>query len=332
MILVLGGAGYIGSHAVKMLIENKEAVVVVDNLETGHQAAVHKNAKYYQVDIRDEQALEQVFLENKIEAILHFSANSLVGESMHQPIKYFDNNVGGAVTLLKLMTKYGVKNIVFSSTAAVYGEPKTVPITEENETQPASPYGESKLMMEKLFKWADIAHAIKYVSLRYFNVAGADASGDIGEAHGVETHLIPLILQVPLGKRSAITLFGNDYPTKDGTCIRDYIHVTDLIDAHLKALDYLRAGKESQIFNLGSGEGFSVLEILEVARKVTGHPIPSMVAERRAGDPSVLIASSQKAEALLGWQPKHTQIETIVSDAWNWHKKHPDGYEKVQGV
>lgn len=332
MILVLGGAGYIGSHAVKMLIDHDEEVVVVDNLETGHKAAVHQKAKYYQVDIRDEAAFEQVFLENKIEAILHFSANSLVGESMQLPIKYFDNNVGGAVTLLKLMNKYNVKSVVFSSTAAVYGEPKTVPITEENETSPASPYGESKLMMEKLFKWADVAHGIKYVSLRYFNVAGADASGDIGEAHGVETHLIPLILQVPIGKREVITLYGDDYPTKDGTCIRDYIHVTDLIDAHLKALDYLRAGKDSQIFNLGSGEGFSVLEILEVARKVTGHPIPSVVAERRAGDPSVLIASSKKAEDILNWRPEFTQIETIVADAWNWHKKHPDGYKKVQGV
>ncbi len=332
MILVLGGAGYIGSHAVKMLIDHGEQVVVVDNLETGHQAAVHKMAKYYEVDIRDESALEQVFLENKIDAILHFSANSLVGESMQQPIKYFDNNVGGAITLLKLMTKYAVKNIVFSSTAAVYGEPKTVPITEENETQPTSPYGESKLMMEKLFKWSDYAQGIKYVSLRYFNVAGADASGDIGEAHGVETHLIPLILQVPLGKREAITLFGNDYPTKDGTCIRDYIHVTDLIDAHLKALDYLRAGNDSGLFNLGSGEGFSVLEILEVARKITGHPIPAIMAERRAGDPSVLIASSQKAESILNWHPKYTQIETIVADAWNWHKKHPNGFNSDQGV
>ena len=327
MILVLGGAGYIGSHAVKMLIENGESVVVVDNLETGHKAAIHEKAKFYNVDIRNLEAFETVFKENEIESVIHFSANSLVGESVSLPIKYFENNVAGTVNVLKLMEKYSVKKIVFSSTAAVYGEPKVIPITEDSETQPTSPYGESKLMMEKMFKWADIAHDIRFVSLRYFNVAGADAFGDIGEAHGVETHLIPLVLQVPLGKREFITIFGDDYNTKDGTCIRDYIHVTDLIDAHMKALDYLRAGNKSEIFNLGSGDGFSVLEIIEVARSVTGHPIPAKMAERRPGDPSTLIAASAKAEQILKWKPQYTQVETIIKDAWNWHKNHPNGFQ-----
>ena len=327
MILVLGGAGYIGSHAVKMLIEKGESVVVVDNLETGHREAVHEAARFYEVDIRNLNAFESVFAENKIESIIHFSANSLVGESVSAPIKYFENNVAGAVNVLKMMEKYKVDKIVFSSTAAVYGEPKQIPITEDSETQPTSPYGESKLMMERMFKWSDLAHNIRFVSLRYFNVAGADASGLIGEAHGVETHLIPLVLQVPLGKREAITIFGDDYPTKDGTCIRDYIHVTDLIEAHIAALSYLRAGGKSDIFNLGSGDGFSVLEIIEVARRVTGHPIPALVAGRRAGDPSTLIASSERAMNILGWEPRLTDVETIVKDAWHWHKNHPDGFQ-----
>ena len=327
MILVLGGAGYIGSHAVKMLIEKGESVVVVDNLETGHRKAVHAAARFYEVDIRDLDAFERVFAENHIESIIHFSANSLVGESVNVPIKYFENNVAGAINVLKMMEKYKVDKIVFSSTAAVYGEPKQIPITEDSETQPTSPYGESKLMMERMFKWSDLAHNIRFVSLRYFNVAGADASGEIGEAHGVETHLIPLVLQVPLGKRDAISIFGDDYPTKDGTCIRDYIHVTDLIDAHIAALSYLRTGGKSDVFNLGSGDGFSVLEIVEVARRITEHPIPAVVSGRRAGDPSTLIASSEKAMRVLGWEPKLTDVETIVKDAWRWHKNHPDGFQ-----
>lgn len=326
MILVLGGAGYIGSHAVKMLIESGKSVVVVDNLETGHLEAIHEKAKFYKVDIRELSALENVFKENAIEAVMHFSANSLVGESTQLPLKYFDNNVSGAVNLLQLMNVYGVKKIVFSSTAAVYGEPRKVPILEDSETVPTSPYGESKLMVEKMLRWADSAHGIKFVSLRYFNVAGAEPNGVIGEAHGVETHLIPLVLQVPLGKRPHINIYGNDYPTKDGTPIRDYIHVVDLIDAHIKALSYLDEGNESNIFNLGSGEGFSVFEIIEVAKQITGHDIPAVITDRRAGDPSVLIASSEKAEHLLGWKPKYTDVYTIIKDAWNWHKNHPDGF------
>lgn len=326
MILVLGGAGYIGSHAVKMLIESGETVVVVDNLETGHLEAIHEKAKFYNVDMRDFSAFEKVFKENSIKSVMHFSANSLVGESTQLPLKYFENNVSGAVNLLQLMNAYGVKKIVFSSTAAVYGEPKSVPIFEDSDTVPTSPYGESKLMVEKMLRWADVAHGIKFVSLRYFNVAGAEPKGEIGEAHGVETHLIPLILQVPLGKRSHINIYGDDYPTKDGTPIRDYIHVVDLIDAHIKALEYLNEGNESNIFNLGSGEGFSVYEIIDVAKQITGKDIPAVVTERRAGDPSILIASSEKAERLLGWKPKYTDVYTIIKDAWNWHKNHPDGF------
>ncbi len=328
MILVLGGAGYIGSHAVKMLIENGESVVVVDNLETGHMASINENAIFHQVDIRDEAALTKVFKTHEIEAVMHFSANSLVGESCDNPLKYFENNVYGANVLLKVMRDFDVKKIIFSSTAAVYGEPKIVPITEENETLPTNPYGESKLMMEKMFKWADAAHGIKFVSLRYFNVAGADKSGDIGEAHTVETHLIPLILQVPLGKREAISIYGDDYPTKDGTCIRDYIHVIDLIDAHLKALSYLRAGNDSNIFNLGSGEGFSVKEVIETAEKVTNTSIKTIMAPRRNGDPSVLIASPEKAKAILKWEPKHTNVKEIIEDAWRFHVNKPNGYQK----
>lgn len=335
MILVLGGAGYIGSHAVKTLIERGKRVVVVDNLETGHREAVHPDAQLHEVDIRDLDALREIFELYTLEAVLHFSANSLVGESVEQPLKYFDNNVAGTLNVLKLMAEYGVKRIVFSSTAAVYGEPKGIPITEDAETLPTNPYGESKLMMERMFKWADRAYGIRYVSLRYFNVAGADPSGDIGEAHAVETHLIPLVLQVPLGQRSHISVFGEDYPTPDGTCVRDYIHVSDLIEAHLKALAYLGAengtvAEESIICNLGNGTGFSVKEIIEKARMVTGHPIPSEGCARRAGDPSVLVASSEKAERILGWRPRYTSIEAIIEDAWRWHSKHPNGYKKTR--
>jgi len=326
MLLVLGGAGYVGSHAVKMLVEAGEKVVVVDSLETGHRESVAKGLKFYELDIRDEEALNHVFEENDIEAVLHFSANSLVGESVTVPLKYFDNNVHGANVLLKVMEAHKVKKIIFSSTAAVYGEPSETPILETHLPNPTNPYGESKLMMEKMFKWADVAHGIQYVSLRYFNVAGADQEGQIGEAHTVETHLIPLVLQVPLGKREKVFIYGDDYPTKDGTCLRDYIHIIDLINAHIKALDYLRKGGKSDIFNLGSGEGFSVKEIVDVARKVTGHPIPVEITARRAGDPAVLVASSDKAKSILGWQPDYTDIETIIKDAWQWHEKHPNGY------
>ena len=307
-VLVLGGAGYIGSHTVYALIEKGEDVVIIDNLETGHIEAVHPKARFYKGDIRDRAFVDSVLDKEKIDAVIHFAANSLVGESMTNPLKYYDNNVNGTKVLLQSMVAHGLNKIVFSSTAATYGE--------------------TKLSMEKMFKWTDRAHGLKYVSLRYFNACGAHISGQIGEAHKPETHLIPLILQVPLGQREAINIFGNDYPTKDGTCIRDYIHVTDLAQAHILAVDYLMKGNDSNIFNLGNGVGFTVNEVIETARKVTGHPIPAVMAERRAGDPAQLIASSEKAKTILGWKPEHADLEEIIATAWKWHSTHPNGYAK----
>ncbi|WP_062353936.1 UDP-glucose 4-epimerase GalE [Bacillus kwashiorkori] len=324
-VLVLGGAGYIGSHAVYQLMDSGYDVVVVDNLQTGHKDAIHPRAKFYEGDIRDRNFLKNVFEQEHIEGVIHFAANSLVGESMVEPLKYYDNNVYGTQVLLEAMREANVKYIVFSSTAATYGEPEAVPITEDMPTMPTNTYGETKLAMEKMMKWCEKAFGIKFVSLRYFNVAGA--RGEIGEDHHPETHLIPLVLQTALGKREYITIFGNDYPTKDGTCIRDYIHVEDLIDAHILALKYLQAGNESNIFNLGSSQGFSVQEIIEMARVVTGKEIPAKIGERRAGDPSVLIASSEKARNILGWNPTRTNIEQIIKDAWQWHSNYPDGYK-----
>lgn len=325
-ILVLGGAGYIGSHAVYQLIDQQQDVVVVDNLQTGHKKAIHSKAKFYEGDIRNREFLKGVFGKENIDAVIHFAANSLVGESMQEPLKYFDNNVYGTQVLLEMMKEFQVKYIVFSSTAATYGEPEMVPIHEEMPTNPTNTYGETKLTMEKMMKWCEKAFDLKYVSLRYFNVAGARESGEIGEDHTPETHLIPVVLEAALGKREAITVFGDDYDTEDGTCIRDYIHVEDLIDAHLLALSYLQNGGKSDVFNLGSSQGFSVKEIIETARKVTGIDIPAVMGERRAGDPSKLIASSSKAKEVLGWNPQRTMIDKIIKDAWNWHSHHPNGY------
>lgn len=325
-ILVLGGAGYIGSHAVHQLVERGHAVTVVDNLQTGHKQALHPDASFYQGDIRDKAFLQSVFAQERIETVIHFAANSIVGESMSQPLQYFDNNVYGTQVLLSVMNEYGVNKIVFSSTAATYGEPEKVPITEDMPTMPTNAYGETKLTMEKLMKWCNHAYGIKYVSLRYFNVAGARQDGSIGEDHAPETHLIPLVLQVALGKREYITVFGEDYNTPDGTCIRDYIHVEDLIDAHVLAMDYLIHEEKSNIFNLGSSQGFSVKEIIDTARNVTQHAIPAKIGDRRAGDPAKLIASSDKAQSVLGWKPERTSIERIIADAWNWSQRHPQGY------
>lgn len=325
-ILVLGGAGYIGSHTVYALIEKGVDVVVIDNLETGHIEAVHEKARFYKGDIRDRAFVDSVLDKEKIDAVIHFAANSLVGESMVNPLKYYDNNVNGTKVLLQSMVAHGLDKIVFSSTAATYGEPEKVPILETDRTEPTNTYGETKLAMEKMFKWTDRAHGLKYVSLRYFNACGAHVSGKIGEAHSPETHLIPLILQVPLGQREYISIFGDDYDTSDGTCIRDYIHVTDLAQAHILAVDYLMKGNESNIFNLGNGVGFTVKEVIDTARKVTEHEIPAKIAERRAGDPARLIASSDKARQVLLWKPEHADLEEIISTAWNWHKNHPNGY------
>ncbi|SMC18194.1 UDP-galactose 4-epimerase [Clostridium acidisoli DSM 12555] len=326
-ILVCGGAGYIGSHTVYKLIEQGNDVIIVDNLQSGHLKAVNKNAKFYKGDIRDSKFLEKVFYENKIESVLHFAANSLVGESMVKPLLYFNNNVYGMQILLETMVKFNIKNIVFSSTAAVYGEPKRIPIVESDDTNPTNTYGETKLTMEKMMKWCNKAYGINFVALRYFNVAGALEDGSIGEDHHPETHLIPLILQVPLKKREFITVFGTDYPTADGTCIRDYIHVLDLADAHIKAVKYLENGNESNIFNLGNGIGFSVKEMIDAAKEVTKKDIKVVLGEKRAGDPAQLVASSEKARKILEWSPKYTNIKEIVKDAWTWHETHPNGFE-----
>ncbi|MDD6699096.1 UDP-glucose 4-epimerase GalE [uncultured Selenomonas sp.] len=326
-ILVCGGAGYIGSHAVHQLVAKGEDVVIVDNLQTGHRGALNPKAKFYEGDIRDAAVLDRVFDENKIEAVIHFAANSLVGESMEKPLKYFNNNVYGMQVLLEAMVRHHVDKIVFSSTAAVYGEPKRIPIMEDDETNPTNTYGETKRTMEKMMKWVSRADGIRYVSLRYFNAAGALDDGSIGEDHHPETHLIPLILQVPLGKRDHITVFGDDYPTPDGTCLRDYIHVIDLADAHVLALEYLRRGGESNIFNLGNGQGFSVKEMIEAAKKATGKDIKVEMGARRAGDPAQLIASSEKAKKILGWKPRYTNVEQVIGTAWTWHQKHPEGYK-----
>ena len=325
-ILVLGGAGYIGSHTVYELIDAGREVVIADNLETGHIEAVHPQAKFYQGDIRDRAFVDSVLEAEKIDGVIHFAANSLVGESMTDPLKYYDNNMNGTKVLLQSMVAHGVDKIVFSSTAATYGEPERVPILETDRTEPTNCYGETKLSMEKMFKWTARAHGLRYVSLRYFNACGAHASGKIGEAHSPESHLIPLILQVPNGQREFISIFGDDYDTKDGTCIRDYIHVTDLAQAHILAMDYLMDGGESSIFNLGNGVGFTVKEVIDTAREVTGHPIPAKVTPRRAGDPAQLIASSDKARSVLGWNPQHADLKEIIGSAWNWHKTHPHGF------
>ena len=326
-ILVCGGAGYIGSHTVHQLIKKGEEVIIIDNLQTGHRNALNPKAKFYEGDIRNHEVLDKIFTENDVEAVIHFAANSLVGESMKNPLLYFNNNVYGMQVLLESMVKHNVGKIVFSSTAATYGEPDRVPILETDRTLPTNPYGETKLTMENLMKWVSLANGVRYISLRYFNAAGALEDGSIGEDHHPETHLIPLILQVPLGKRDHITIFGDDYNTPDGTCLRDYVHVLDLADAHILALEHLRKGGESNIFNLGSGKGFSVKEMIETAKKVTGKDIKVEIGERRAGDPAKLIASAEKARKILGWKPKFDDVESIIKTAWAWHCSHPNGYQ-----
>ncbi|MBE6070634.1 MAG: UDP-glucose 4-epimerase GalE [Clostridium butyricum] len=326
-ILVCGGAGYIGSHTVYKLIEQGKDVVIIDNLQSGHVGAVNPKAKFYKGDIRDASILDKIFTENNIESIVHFAANSLVGESMEKPLLYFNNNVYGMQILLESMVKHNIKNIVFSSTAAVYGEPKRIPILEDDETNPTNTYGETKLTMEKMMKWCNKAYGINYVALRYFNVAGSLGDGTLGEDHTPETHLIPLILQVPLKKREFISVYGTDYPTPDGTCIRDYIHVLDLADAHIKAVEYLEAGNGCNVFNLGNGIGFSVKEMIEAAKDATGQDIKVVLGDRRAGDPAQLIASSEKANKILGWTPKFTDVKDIIKDAWAFHVAHPNGFE-----
>lgn len=323
-ILVAGGAGYIGSHMVALLVERGYDVVVVDNLSTGHAQAV-KGARFYQGDLRDVLFLDNVFSENDIHGVINFAAFSLVAESVSNPLKYYNNNVGGAIGILTAMKNHGVKRIVFSSTAATYGEPEKQPIEESDRTDPINPYGGSKLAIEGLLRWCDGAYGIKYAALRYFNAAGANTEVGIGEDHHPETHLIPIVLQCALGKRDHVGIFGDDYPTPDGTCVRDYIHVRDLVEAHLLALEYLDRGGESGSFNLGNGNGYSVKEIIEAARKVTGMAIPATVEPRRPGDPPTLIAANKKAAETLGWKPQR-DLEQMIHDAWVWHQSHPDGF------
>ncbi|MBC7960832.1 MAG: UDP-glucose 4-epimerase GalE [Vallitaleaceae bacterium] len=325
-ILVCGGAGYIGSHTVALLKEQGKEVIVIDSLYKGHKEAIPSGVTLYQGDLRDKVFLKEVFSANDIEAIIDFAADSLVGESVTEPLKYFNNNVYGTLCLLETMKEFGVKYIVFSSTAATYGEPERIPILESDPTIPTNPYGETKLAVEKMLKWCSQAYGIHYTALRYFNAAGAHISGTIGEDHAPESHLIPIILQVALGKRKEILIFGDDYPTIDGTCVRDYIHVTDLSEAHILALDTMMKTGQSAIYNLGNGQGFSVMEVVEVARKVTGHSIPTVITGRRAGDPATLIASSAKATEALNWHPKFNSLEKIIETAWKFHKDHPNGY------
>ena len=319
-ILVTGGAGYIGSACVEDLLNREHDVTVFDNLAEGHRKAVDQRAKFVRGDLADKTAVSQVIGTEQPAAVMHFAAKALVGESMQNPYKYFFNNVSCGLNLLDAMVEHGVKRFVFSSTCATYGIPETVPIDELVPQKPVNPYGESKLIFEKILRWYDQIHGVVFAALRYFNAAGATEA--FGEDHRIETHLIPCVLQVPLGKREHAQVFGTDYPTPDGSCIRDYIHVTDLAQAHALALEV----NESGFFNLGIGGGVSVLEIIEACRKVTGKDIPIVNQPRRAGDPPRLIASAQKARSVLGWRPQFEQIHDIVSSAWNWHLRHPNGY------
>lgn len=327
-VLVTGGAGYVGSHIVNYLLKHNLNVVVIDNLSTGHRQAVNSHARFYYGDIRNVSFLNRIFDKESIEVVIHLAAFSIVSKSMKNPLRYFDNNVNGFISLLKVMQKHQVKRIVFSSSASVYGIPKEVPIKETTACHPINPYGESKLIMENIAHWTQQAYGIQFVALRYFNVAGADLDGKIGEDHCPETHLIPIILKVALGKQKQLKIFGNNYPTRDGTNVRDYIHVVDLAKAHYLAMYWLLKDKPSEIFNLGSATGYSNYEMLYAARKITGRQIPAIDAPRRLGDPSVLIADPTKAKRILGWQPQYDDLIHIIGSAWNWMKNHPSGYSK----
>ncbi|HKP51888.1 MAG TPA: UDP-glucose 4-epimerase GalE [Chloroflexia bacterium] len=324
-VLVTGGAGYIGSVAAEMLLDKGHSVVVFDNLVKGHVGAVDPRATFVEGDLADAELLERTLRDNEIDAVMHFAAHSLVGESMENAAKYFDNNVATSLTLAQTMLRVGVKMLVFSSSAATYGMPESSPIKEDDHTAPINPYGESKLMFERMLRWLDEIHGLRYVSLRYFNAAGA--SEKYGEVHDPETHIIPNVLGVALGQRQSVQIYGDDYPTPDGTAVRDYIHVIDLAQAHLLALEWLAQGEESNIFNLGNGSGFSVKEVVDTARRVTGHDIPAQMGPRRAGDPPVLVAAADQIIAKLGWKPEYPGLEEIISSAWEWHKRHPMGYE-----
>ena len=318
-ILVCGGAGYIGAHMVKRLLQDGHEVVVLDNLSTGHREAVG-DAKLVVADLLDAASVKKVVRETAFEAVLHFAAMSIVADSVRDPYAYHQNNVVGTLNLLQAMLTAGVGRLIFSSTAAVYGLPRQDVLDERHPTEPINPYGATKLAVERLLDDAFYAYGLRSVSLRYFNAAGADQDGELGESHQPETHLIPNILRSALGGAAALKIFGNDYPTPDGTCVRDYIHVDDLVDGHACALRYLDRSAGAFRFNLGSGEGYSVAQVLEAARRVTGHAIPVEVKARRAGDPSALVASRELAGRVLGWHPRRSDLESILSSAWRWHR------------
>jgi UDP-glucose 4-epimerase len=323
-VLVTGGAGYIGSVVVELLADRGHGVVVYDNLIKGQVSAVDPRAHFVEGDIADLALLEETLRGHNVDAVMHFAAHSLVGESMQDPGKYFSNNVSASITLVDAMLRAGVKSLVFSSSAATYGMPRSVPIKESDPTDPINPYGESKLAFERMLRWYDQANGLRFVSLRYFNAAGA--SEKYGEVHDPETHIIPIVLQTALGQRPAVQVYGDDYPTPDGTAIRDYIHVIDLAEAHILALEWLAGGGASHIFNLGNGSGFSVRQVLDTARRVTGREIPAEIAPRRPGDPPVLVATSDQIRATLGWKPRYPDLEEIIRTAWEWHQRHPLGY------
>ncbi|HSB04141.1 MAG TPA: UDP-glucose 4-epimerase GalE [Thermodesulfobacteriota bacterium] len=324
-ILITGGAGYIGSHVVKELLKKGHRPIVYDNLQTGHRQSV-KDVSFVLGDLNDPVRLKQTFQSYSVQSVMHFAADCLVGESVNDPLKYFNNNVKNSIQLIEIMEYFKINRIVFSSSAAVYGEPKEVPVDENHPYQPTNPYGETKWIFERVLHAFHQAGKIDYISLRYFNAAGADPSGELGEDHLQETHLIPIGLLAALSGK-AVSIFGEDYDTPDGTCIRDYIHVTDLAQAHILALEKLEAGGGSGVYNLGNGNGYSVREVIEMLRKVTGKEIPAIETPRRPGDPARLVASSEKIRKELRWNPRYPDLETIVRTAWEWHKNHPRGYE-----
>ena len=324
-VLVTGGAGYIGSVVVEDLVRQGDQVTVLDNLSQGHRAAVHPQAAFVQGDLADAQALDHLFLQRGFDAVMHFASYSLVGESVQEPLKYVGDNVKNGLNLLRTMVEHDVHRFILSSTANLFDQPEQIPITEDERIVPGSPYGESKFILERILHWLDRIHGLRYAALRYFNAAGATA--ERGEDHSPETHLIPLVLQVVLGQRDHIEVYGNDYPTRDGTCVRDYIHVLDLAQAHILALRALETGNGSRTYNLGNGQGYTVREVIETARKVTGHPIPAVDGPRRPGDPPELVAGSDRLRQELGWRPRYPDLYDIVQSAWNWHQVHPNGYQ-----
>ena len=323
-ILVTGGAGYIGSIVTEELIRQGRDVVVFDNLSNGHQGAVHRHAHFVEGDLAQRHEIRAVFERFDIDGVMHFASSTLVGESMEHPFMYLGENVTNGLNLMREAIEHSVRCFILSSTANLFDEPETIPIDEEEQIVPGSPYGESKRILERMLHWLDRIYGFRYAALRYFNAAGASPSGERGEDHDPETHLIPLTLQVALEQRDKIVIFGDDYPTRDGTCVRDYIHVVDLAQAHILALEALDEG--SRTYNLGNGRGFTVREVVETCRDVTGHPIPAEPGDRRPGDPPVLIASSEKIRRELGWEPRYPDLKTIVAHAWEWHRTHPDGY------